>query len=109
MTMAGSIGNGTQRLTDMVRAMIPSLRQPVLTPDEADLGIHLRGNEALCIALTGVLQARIRSRAAGPVPADPMACKAILDRDNELRWVLGRLDFIYRSAVNQQDTSERPA
>jgi len=87
------------RVSDMVRDMVPFLRYQ-MTPAESDLSIHLRGNEVLYKALTGLLHDRIAGRAKVQEPSDPLVCKSFLARDRELQWVLNRLEFIYRSPVN---------
>ena len=99
------------RLVDFVRKLIPTWRGGELTKDELELGIHLRGNDSLNSALIGIINSRIGGRAAMAVPSDPILCKAILDRDNELRWLLSRLDFVYRSPVSQPEPEdgEQPA
>ena len=102
------------RLADFVRKMIPKWRGGALTHDEQELGVHLRGNAPLHEALIGIITSRIRGRANVPVPSDPLMCKSMLERDNELRWLLSRLDFVYRSPVSQdippeQEDGEQPA
>ena len=99
------------RLVDFVRSIIPTWRGGALTNDEQELGVHLRGNDPLHNALIGIINSRIGGRAAMAVPSDPVVCKAILDRDNELRWLLSRLDFVYRSPVSQPESEdgEQPA
>lgn len=99
------------RLTDVIRAMVPQWRGVQLTRDEQQLATFLRGNDPLLSSLVGIITSRIQSRANAPVPSTLVDCKAILDRDNELRWLLSRLDFIYRSPVAQpvQDDGEPPA
>lgn len=89
-----------QRVTDMVRDMVPHLRQPSATPEEVTLGILLRGNDALYDALTGIIHARIRVRSTVQEPSDPVACKSMIARDRELQWVLSRLEAAYRSPVS---------
>ena len=83
----------------------------VLLPHELDLAAHLRGNAPLHDALNAFLNARIIGRDTQPVPSEPIECRAIMERQNEVRWLLSRLDLIFRSPVNQaaQDESEPPA
>ena len=88
------------RVADLLRKIIPKWRV-MLSPEEAALAPSLRGNEPLYKALTGIINSRIAGRAHAQVPSDPLICKSMLDRDNELRWLLSRLDFIYRSPVTQ--------
>src|SRR5262245_34491587 len=87
-----------RKIADLVREAIPFWRK-TLTKDEAELAPFIRGNKPLYEALAKYINARITGRAALSVPNDPVMCKAILDRDHELRWLLGRLDYIYRSPV----------
>jgi hypothetical protein len=110
MTIPRGFTPGRRRLTDVVREMIPHLRN-ALTPDERALAIHLRGNEALYLALTTLVRSRIEGRAKLPEPTDPLAAKSMVARDRELQWVLARLEFVYRSPVSQpaEDDSEPPA
>lgn len=90
------------RLRDIVLSMVTAPRPTVvLTQEEADLGPHLRGNEKLYNALVSVVSARLSGRESRPVPSDPQDCRAIMERNHELRWLLARLDAVYRSQVNQ--------
>jgi hypothetical protein len=91
------------RLRDMVLSMMPQGPRPaiVLTQEEAALGPHLRGNIALYEALVSVVRARLSGRESQPVPSDPLDCRAVMERNYELRWLLARLDAVYRSQVNQ--------
>lgn len=100
------------RVRDMVLAMVSQERRPliVLTQEEADLGPHLRGNQPLYDALVNVVRARLSGRESQPVPSDPQDCRAIMECNHELRWLLARLDVVYRSQVNQTaDDGEQPA
>jgi len=97
------------RLADFVRKMIPKWRTGELSVQEQALAPHLRGNAPLYESLVGLVDSRIRGRASVPVPSDPLMCKAMLERDNELRWLLSRLDTVYRSPVSQPDTDEEPS
>lgn len=97
------------RVADMVRDLIPRMRV-MLTPEESALAPHIRGNEPLLKALNALILARIEGRAHVPVPTDPVECKCLMAMDRELRWVLNRLDFVYRSPVNPEAhvNAERP-
>lgn len=98
MTIPRGMLAATQKVSDMVRAMVPHLRGR-LTPDEAALAVHLRGNERLYEDLTRIIRGRIGGRASLPEPSDPLVCKSMLARDRELQWLLSRLEFIHRSPV----------
>ena len=105
MTMASTV----RRVSDMVREMIPHLRG-TLPQEELDLSVHLRSNEKLYDALTELIRSRIRGRENLPVPSDPLACKSIMERQSELRWLLSRLEHLYRLPMNQGvDQGEQPA
>lgn len=80
----------------MVREAIPWMRLR-LTKQEAELGIHLRGNERLYTALVDLIETRIEARAALPEPSEPLVCKSMMAKDRELRWLLSRLAFVYKS------------
>jgi hypothetical protein len=81
-----------------------------LQKDEADLAVHLRGNERLYDSLTQLIRSRIQRRDVLPVPSDPLECRGVLERNHELRWLLSRLEIIYRSPVNEEaDIGEPPA
>jgi hypothetical protein len=108
MSMATSLSNSARRVADVVREMIPHLRQAPLTPDEATAATFMRGNEPLHAALTRIITTRIQGRASIAEPSDPVVCKSMMARDRELQWVLNRLDFLYHAPV-QQDDDERPA
>lgn len=99
-----------ERLSDWVREMIPKLRSG-LSPAESALAPHIRGNEPLYTALTGLIRSRIEGRRRLPVPTDPMMCKSILDRNNELEWLLSRLEAVYNSPANTvaDKQGEQPA
>ena len=82
----------------------------VLLPHELDLAAHLRGNTPLYEALNNFLNARIGVRDSQPVPADPIECRAVMERQHELRWLISRLDLVYRSPINSAaDDGEPPA
>lgn len=106
MTMPRQI----RRVRDMVLAMLPGVRV-VLTPPEEAFAPYIRGNAPLYEALTTFVNARLNARASQPVPPEPIDCRASMERDHELRWLLSRLDFIYRSPVHTPaaDENEPPA
>lgn len=109
MTVPPKVVAAVGRVSDMVRNLIPALRRN-LSPHETALSLHLRNNAPLYEALTGLIESRISGRASLPVPSDPIICKAVLERDNELRWLLSRLEFVYRSPFAQpEDDGEQPA
>lgn len=100
--------SGPQKVAEYVRDRIKTWRDPnPLTPEEMELAPHIRGNEKLYAALTQLIGTRIGGRQRLPVPPDPLTCKSMLERDNELRWLLNRLEACYRSAVSP-DTGEQP-
>lgn len=109
--MSRDLAAAPQRVADYVRNRINAWRDPnPLSADELVLAGHLRGNEKLYDALIRVIGTRISGRARLPVPSDPIVCKSILERDNELRWLLSRLESVYRSAVSQPaDNGEHSA
>ena len=81
-----------------------------LLPNELDLAAHIRGNTPLYEAIRYFLSARLDARAAMPVPPEPIDCRAILERNAEVRQILARLDTVYRSPVNQPaEDGEPPA
>jgi hypothetical protein len=110
MTVPKLISKPMGRVSDMVRGMVPFSRHE-LTADEADVAVYLRKHNALYEGLKAVIEARIGVRATLPVPSDPILCKAMLDRDSELRWLIGHLDYIRRFPAAQpvDDHSEPPA
>jgi hypothetical protein len=90
-----------KRVRDLVMSMFP-LARVVLLPHEEALALYLRGNTPLHESLSTFIQSRINGRAMQPPPTDPLDCRAILERDYELRWLLNRLDLVYRSpAANE--------
>lgn len=98
-----------RRVTDMVREMIPHMRGR-LPQEELDLAVHLRTNEKLYEDLTELIRSRIRGRDQLPVPSDPLACKSLMERQSELRWLLSRLDHLHSLPMNQgADEGEQPA
>lgn len=108
MTIPRDIASAPQRVSDYVRKRIAVWRNP-LSPDEMELAPHLRGNELLYSALTRLIESRIGGRARLPTPSDPLTCKSMLERDNELRWLLSRLEATYRSSVSHPaDEGEQP-
>lgn len=110
MTIPRGIHTATRKVSDMVRAMVPHMRQ-VLSKDEHQLAVYLRGNEVMFDALTGMIRTRIAGRASLPEPSDPLVCKSMLARDRELQWLLSRLEFVYKSPVSQtaEEDGEQPA
>ena len=99
------------RLRDWVVANIPLLGRFSLQPHEQDLAAHLRGNAPLYESLKTFINARLDARSVQPVPSEPIKCLAILERNHEDRWLLSRLDLIFRSPVNPaaQEDGEPPA
>jgi hypothetical protein len=91
----------------MVRDMIPRMRI-TLSREEAELAVHLRGNDALLVALRNLMLSRIEGRAAVPEPTDPLACKSMVARDRELQWLMGRINYIHRSPAQAQVIGEQP-
>lgn len=103
------VRGAVKRVSEMVREMFPRMRT-VPTPEERDLSIHLRANDRLYESLTGIIRSRIEGRDHLPVPTDPLVCKSLLERNAELRWLLGRLDFLRRFNPEQgADDGEQPA
>ena len=97
------------RVRDLVLSMVGGTRIE-LTPQEADLGTHLRGNAPLYESIVALVQARMTVRDAQPVPAEPIDCRAQMERQSELRWLLNRLEFVYKSPVSPtHDDGEPPA
>ena len=88
-----------RRVRDLVLSMLPPARV-VLAPAEQAIAPYLRGTTPLLESLKLFLNARVSGRASQPVPSDPIDCRASLERDHEVRWLITRLDFIYRSPVN---------
>lgn len=92
-----------ERLADVVRGMRNTfVRRKEFTPEERTVAIHLRGNEVLYKALASILESRIEGRAHLPVPSNPQECMASMVRDKELRWVLAKLDSIYRAPLIEE-------
>ena len=106
MTIPRVVREAPGKLTDMIAEMMPKFLHR-LTPTEQRIGIHLRGNDDLLEGLQDMISERMGRRAALPVPSDPILCKAVLERDAELRWLRSRLEFIHRSPVAQSVDSER--
>lgn len=96
MTIPKGYRTRPERISDYVRDAIPFIRNR-LTPHEKNVAIHLRGNEVLFEGLKGIIEERIRGRAMVPVPSNPVECMAVMAMDRELRMVLNKLEFIYRS------------
>lgn len=97
-----------RRITDIVMERWHRLRSR-MTKEDSDLAPHLRGNDRLHDALTELIRSRIRWRESLPVPSDPLECKGFMERNDEMRWLLRRLDFVYRSPVNEvAEQGEQP-
>lgn len=101
MTTVHNIKSGARRVSDMVMDGFRRVRG-TMSSEEGNLAVHLRGNEPLYEALTGLIRFRIRRRENLPVPSDPLECKSVLERNNELRWLLAKLEFMYHSPANQE-------
>jgi len=110
VTVPRGMGHVARTVADMVREMVPRHRR-TLSEEERIVGVHLRGNDALFNGLKSMIESRIGGRAHLPVPSDPLICKSMLERDNELRWLLSRLEAIHSSPVAEpvEDTREQPA
>lgn len=93
------------KVTDYVRTLLPAMRHGLSEAEQA-LATHLRGNERLYNDLTAVLRGRIEGRARVAEPSDPLVCKSMLARDREVQFLLGRLDLLYRSPVNEVASEE---
>jgi hypothetical protein len=105
MTVPRGVQAATRRVSDMVRDILPFMRNR-LSADEQRLGVHLRGNTAMYEALTGIIQSRVTGRAKLPEPSDPLMCKSMLARDRELQWLLSRLEQVYHSPASQPGDTE---
>ena len=110
MTVIREIQQGARRVSDMVREMFPHIRGR-MTAEEADLAVHLRGNDRLHAALQSLIRSRIAAREAMSVPADPIVCKVIMERNSELRWLSVKIGQLFRSPANQpsEHEGEQPA
>lgn len=108
MNLKDLVSATPRRVADMVRELFPTVRQP-FTVEEIAVAEHLRGNERLYQALTGLVRSRIAGRELLPVPSDPLMCKSLMERDRECRWFLARLEAIYRSPNLGADAGEPPA
>jgi hypothetical protein len=106
MTIPPGIKSIPRKVSDMVREMVPRFRQ-ALSEEEAALGLHLRGNAALLEALTNLLRTRIEGRAQIPAPTDLLVCKAMIERDREIQWIISRLEYIHASPVAELEQSDR--
>ena len=96
------------RVADMVREMFP-LKRGQMPQEEQNLAVHLRGNDLLLKDLTELIRSRIEGRDRLPVPTDPLACKGFMERNNELRWLMAKLEYLYRSPVNPEaEQGEQP-
>ncbi len=109
LTIPRGVAGPALRVSDMVRNMVPRLRNSLSDP-ERRVGIHLRGNEDLFHGLRDLIESRIGVRVNLPVPSDPIQCKAFLERDRELLWLLSRLELIFSSPVAQSadNSDEQP-
>jgi len=110
MTVPRFAESGMRRVADMVRELVPSLRNRLSKEDEV-LALQLRGNAPLYEAIIGIIKARIGGRQMVPEPSDPLVAKSMLARDRELQWLLGKLEFLYHSSPSnlEQDDREQPA
>lgn len=110
MTIPRALQGQFTRVADLVRSLVPGVRGPaMLTQDEAQLGVFLRGNGPLYDALRGIIEARIEGRLSLPEPSDPLVCKSMLARDRECQLLLLRLELIYRGPAPSADEGEPPA
>ena len=109
MTQPPLLERATTRVSDMVRGLIAKKRLPTVAAEEQALAPHLRGNQALYDALVALVRTRIDARLSVAEPTDPLVAKSMIARDRELQWLLGRLESVYRSPVNPQQSDEPPA
>ena len=86
----------------MALSLLNMRTQHTVPPEEMALAPHLRGNERLYEALVALITSRINGRALQPPPSEPVDCVRFLERDYELRWLLSRLESVYRSPVNPE-------
>lgn len=108
MSVPKHLSAGAGRVADYVVNTFRQMRHG-LTPHEAALRPHLRGNEALYGALHDLITSRIEGRASIAPPSDPLLCYQAMARDHELRLLLSRLERVYRAPVMLQDDGELPA
>ena len=109
MSVPKRIRGARDTVAGMLQEAFPKLRVS-LTPEERELGIYLRGNDGLLASLRKLFESRIGRRASQPVPSDPLMCKAFMERDAELRFIMNRLEFVHISPVAQPaEDSEQPA
>jgi hypothetical protein len=108
LTIPPAITQATTRVSDFLREMIPKWRT-TMTPEEAALAVHLRGNDKLMASLRDLIMSRIGGRASLPEPSDLLTCKSWLARDRELQWLLGRLEALHRSPVMQPADNREPS
>jgi len=94
-------------LADMVRGMGLRLRQE-MSPEEQRIAVYLRGNEDLYEGFRCLIQSRFEGRAKLPLPSTPQECQISMARDKELQWLLGRLEYVYRSALKAAPEGEQP-
>ncbi len=90
---------------DAVREWLPGAKYR-LTSDELDLAIFLRGNESLYQSLCSVIAAPIEARTRLKLSKEPNDSMIILARDKELRVLLQKLEFIYKSPVITEVSDE---
>lgn len=107
MTFPRAVASTARHVSDLVRELMPSLRQQ-MSREEIALAIHLRGNEKLKNDLIGLINTRISGRVRVQEPTDPIVCKSMLARDRELQWLINRLEFIYRSPVSTPGSDAEP-
>jgi len=108
MAILDDVREARTRLSEFVAQTFPRLVGHQLSREEMTLAVHLRGNDALRAALCAIVENRIKQRALVPEPRDPIVCKSAIARDRELQWLLGRIEAIYRSPVNQEDKEGEP-
>lgn len=97
-----------KNVAEYVRHLLPTLKHS-MTPLEMDLAVLLRNDPKLYEAVTAMIQARIAARAEVPAPDEPIRCKAMMERDRELQWLLKRLEYLYRAPLQEQTDMEQPA
>lgn len=110
MTIPPGLRSATKRVSDILRELMPQSRQ-VMSGDERMVATYLRGNDNLLQGLKGILESRLEGRASLPTPSDPLECMRRIAMDKELRWVLAKLEFIFRSPVSEAseiDDGEQP-
>lgn len=93
-------------VTDVIRQFARARFAPRMSPIEAALAVHLRGNDALHDALTTYLYARIAGRASVAEPTDPLACKSMVARDREVQAIVAGIDYLFHSPANTATSEE---